>query len=136
MYSYTIHASRRRIDARVGATTSGAELLDGMKALLADPAFDPTYAILIDLRALERAPSVPELAELANFVRSHAKSPDARRAFVTASPVFYQIARLFTQLARGAAARYRVFRSVDDAEGWLASMVLDEPDGDEEPDAR
>ena len=119
MFAYDIHSSRRRIDVHVGAQTSGTELLEGMEALLADPAFDPTYGILIDLRELERAPSVPELAELAQFVRTHAVAPDARRAFVTTSPVFLGIAQLFTRLARAAGSRYRVFRSPVDAEAWL-----------------
>ena len=128
MFSYAIHPSRKRIEAHVGATTSGAELLGGMKALLDDPAFDPAFGILIDLRELERAPSVAELAELATFVKSRAVSPGARRAFVTSSPVFDQLALLFTQLARGAAARYRVFRTSEDAESWLAGANVEEDD--------
>ncbi len=128
MFSYVIHPARQRIDAHVGAITSRAELLEGMKALLDDAAFDPTFGILIDLRELERAPSVPELADLANFVRSRAVSPDARRAFVTSSPVFYGLALLFTKLARAAVARYRVFRAIEDAESWLAGSEVAEND--------
>ena len=127
MFAHDIHSSRRSIDVHVGAQTSGTELLEGMEALLADPAFDPTYGILIDLRELERAPSVPELAELAHFVRTHAVAPDARRAFVTTSPVFLGIAQLFTQLARAAGSRYRVFRSPADAEAWLSADKDDAP---------
>ena len=130
MFSYVIHPDRHRINAHVGAETSGAELLEGMETLLADDQFDPTFAILIDLRELKRAPPVAELAELANFVRSHSVTPDARRAFVTSSPVFHQIAQLFTLLARGAAARYRVFRSTEDAEAWLSGAEVDEPGDD------
>lgn len=133
MFSYAIHPARHRINAHVGAETSGAELLQGMEALLADEEFDPTFAILIDLREMKRAPPVAELAELANFVRSHAVAPDARRAFVTSSPVFHQIAQLFTLLARGAAARYRVFRSAQDAEAWLTGQLADDPDEVAEP---
>ena len=128
MFSYTIDPSRRRIDAHVGATTSGPELLEGMEKLLDDPGFDSAFGILIDLRELERAPSVPELADLANFVRARATTPTARRAFVTSSPVFYQLANLFTQLARGAAASYHVFRSTEDAESWLSGGDVDKTD--------
>lgn len=134
MFSYVIQPSQRRVNAHVGAQTSGAELLEGMETLLADPAYDPSFSILIDLRELKRAPPVAELAELANFVRSRAVTPDARRAFVTSSPVFHQIAQLFTRLARGAAARYRVFRSTEDAEAWLAGQPVDEPDEDSDGD--
>ena len=133
MFSYRIDPSRRRVDAHVGATTSGPELLQGMEGLLEDPAFDPSFGILIDLRELERAPPVAELADLANFVRSRAATPVARRAFVTSSPVFYQLAKLFTQLTRGA-ARYRVFRSTDDAESWLAGLSVPEPDESDDTD--
>jgi hypothetical protein len=134
MFSYVIQPSGRRINAHVGAQTSGAELLEGMEALLADPDYDPSFSILIDLRQLERAPSVPELAELANFVRARAVTRDARRAFVTSSPVFHQIAKLFTRLARGAAARYRVFRSTEDAEAWLGGTAIDESDEESDED--
>ena len=119
MFSYTIHPSRRRIEVQLGALTSGSELVDGMQELLGDPSFDPAYGILIDIRSLERAPSVAELAEFANFVRAHAVTPGARRAFVTSSPVFYEAAVLFTRLAKGTVVSYRVFRSLTAAEEWL-----------------
>jgi len=134
VFSYAIHPTHHRINVHVGAETSGSELLEGMETLLADPAFDPAFGILIDLRELVRAPSVPELAELATFVRSRATSPDARRAIVTSSPVFYQIARLFTRLARDAATRYQVFRSTGDAEAWLAGIAAEPPDDEEDGD--
>jgi hypothetical protein len=51
---------------------------------------------------------------------------------VTASPVFLGLAQLFTRLARGAAARYRAFRSTEDAESWLAGDAVDSLDGDED----
>ena len=130
MFSYVIHPSRNRIDAHVGAATSGAELVNGMETLLDDAAFDPTYGILIDLTELERAPSVAELADLANFVRSRAVTAGARRAFVTSSPVFYELAQLFTTLARAAVAKYRVFRTSEDAERWLGGAEVEE---EEEP---
>lgn len=130
MFTYVIDSSRRRIDADVGALTSGAELLAGMESLMGDPAFDPAYGVLIDLRELQRAPSVAELADLANFVRTRAVTPDARRAFVTSSPVFYQLAMLFTKLARGTVAMYRVFRSIEQAESWLGGASI--PDAEEE----
>ncbi|CAN5164712.1 hypothetical protein BH09GEM1_BH09GEM1_22870 [soil metagenome] len=130
MFSYVIHPARRRVEAHVDAMTSGAELKDGMEALLDDPKFDPTFGILIDLRELVRAPSVSDLAELASFVRLRAVSPDARRAFVTSSPVFYQLALLFTKLTQGTVARYRVFRSTDAAESWLAGGEGKEGEGE------
>jgi hypothetical protein len=131
MFSYVIHDARRRIDAHVGASTSGAELAEGMKTLLGDTGFDPTFAILIDLRQLERAPSVAELAELAIMVRNRAVAPNARRAFVTSSPVFYQLAVLFTRLTRGAVSKYRVFRELPQAEEWLNGAELPDDDDDE-----
>ena len=126
MFSYRIHPARQRIDVHVGAKTSGAELVQGIEALLDDAGFNPSFAVFIDLRELEVAPSVAELAELANFIRARATDPDARRAFVTSSPVFYELALLFTRLTKGAVATYRVFREVEDAESWLGGAALPE----------
>lgn len=120
MFIYSVDPARKRVLARITGETSGSELGQGMRAILADAAFDPSFTVLIDVRRMEKTPSVLDLRELAVAVRAAATVTGARRAIVTESEVFYQIGQLFEAFTAGAASRYRVFRSIAEAELWLA----------------
>lgn len=119
MFIYSVDPARSRVLARITGDTSGAELSQGMRSVLADASFDPSFTVLIDVRRMERTPSVLELRELAVAVRAAATVAGARRAIVTESEVFYQVAQLFEAFTAGAVSRYRVFRSMAEAEEWL-----------------
>lgn len=120
MFVYELDRPRRRVLVRVSGETSGRELTAGLRAIMADPDFSPAFSALIDLRMVEKTPSVGELRELAITVRAAATVTGARRAIVTEHEVFYQVAQLFELFTAGAASRYRVFRSMGEAEDWLA----------------
>lgn len=119
MFVYAVDTARKRVEVRITGETSGAELGQGMRAVLADAAFDPSFAVLIDIRRMEKTPSVLDLRELAVAVRAAAIVAGARRAIVTEHEVFYQVAQLFEAFTAGAISRYRVFRSMAEAEEWL-----------------
>ena len=120
MLTYAVDSARKRIDVQIGGTTSGAEIQTGIRTILDDPMFDPEYAMLIELRALEQAPTIPELRDIAMIVRANAVT-SARRAIVTEQLLFYGLAVLFALLTDAAATRYHAFRSRDEAEAWLSA---------------
>ena len=61
MLTYAVDSARKRIDVQIGGTTSSAEIQTGIRSVLDDAAFDPTYPVLIDLHAREQTPTSPEL---------------------------------------------------------------------------
>ena len=120
MFTYVLDPARERVDVHVGGSTSGAEILTGLREVLDDPRFNPAHSVIIDLGKLEQTPTIAELRDIALTVRANSVGTGARRAMVTASPVFYELARLFARLTAGSASRYRAFRTRDEAEAWLS----------------
>lgn len=119
MFLYDVDSTAGRTHVYVGGTTSGAEILAGIRSVVADPAFDPANPVLVDLRPLERIPSIAELRDIAIAIRTGGTVKGARRAIVTESAIFRSMAELLITLSAGALPEYRVFRAIEDAEAWL-----------------
>ena len=134
MFKHDMDPTRRRVNVVVSGRTSGAELMTGLREVLDDPQFDPSYAVLIDLGTLEQTPTIAELRDIALAVRANSVGTGARRAMVTSSTVFYELASLFARLTAGSASKYRAFRNRPDAEAWLGETGPS--DDEEESDSR
>ena len=130
MLTYVLDPERKRVELHVSGKSSGAELMTGLRGVLDDPRFDAEYTILIDVASLEQSPTISELRDVALAVRANSVGSGARRAIVTSSAVFFELARLFARLTAGSASKYRAFRTREEAEVWLAEtgMVDDESD--------
>ena len=123
MFKHDTDPTQRRVNVVVGGKSSGAELMTGLRKVLDDPQFDPSYAVLIDLSTLEQTPTIAELRDIALAVRANSVGTGARRAMITSSTVFYELARLFARLTAGSASKYRAFRNRVDAEAWLGETA-------------
>jgi hypothetical protein len=101
--------------------TGQAERLAAMQAWLSDPAFRPGLHTLADFSDATNVPSLPELEEIAAFIRGHAKKiGQIKIAIVTNRPVTFGVARQFGALAPGEFLTVRVFKDRDEALAWLA----------------
>jgi hypothetical protein len=104
----------------VGETTQ-PERLEAMRAWLNDPAFRPGLQTLCDFTAATSIPTLPELNEIAGFIRSHAAAIGRKKmAIVTSRPLTYGVARQFGALAPGGLLTVQVFKDRDEALAWLA----------------
>ena len=130
MFTYDLNPSRQRADVVVSGKTSGAELMAGLRDLLDDPKFDAGYGILIDLAGVELSPTIAELRDVALAVRANSVGTGARRAMVTSSTVFFELAQLFARLTSGSASKYRAFKSREEAEEWLGKPGPTEDESD------
>jgi hypothetical protein len=83
----------------------------------ADPAFDPSFQQLCDLRPVTRiTTSVETLRFLA---QSRLFLPGVKRAFVVGREVDFGLARLFQAYSEVEGGTVEVFRNMSDAESWL-----------------
>jgi hypothetical protein len=92
------------------------DLLEHYTALAADPAFDPGFSQLVDLRDVERV----EIER--PYIRRHALERlfgGMQRALVVSSDGHYELARIYGAFAQYASQNVRVFRDMHDAEQWL-----------------
>ena len=115
--SYRIDVARRLVLTRAWGVFTAQELYDNFNSLAADPAFDPSFAQLVDLREVQRPYMEPSI------IRRHAleylfggKTP---RALVTSTDVAYELARMYSDVAAVVPQNVRVFRDMHDAEHWL-----------------
>ncbi len=128
MLKYVLNPAQKRVEIHVSGKSSGAELMTGLRGVLDDPRFDAEYTILIDVATLQQSPTISELRDVALAVRANSVGSGARRAIVTSSTVFFELARLFARLTAGSASTYRAFRTREEAEAWLVDTGTVEED--------
>lgn len=126
---YEIDATARRVSVRLAGVTSGPEISEAVRAILADAAFEDDFSALVDLSDLAGTPSVAELRDVAATIKESARPTGARRAIVTDSRVFFSLGELFTTFTAGAGSTYRMFLDREDAEAWLLSSGRGETRG-------
>ena len=115
--TYRIDVARRLALSRMWGVFTAQDLFDHYNRLAADPAFDPTFSQLVDLRGVEQV-------ELETpVIRRHALEglfhSSAQRALVVSSAHHYELARIYAAFAAYASQKVRVFRDMRDAEEWL-----------------
>jgi hypothetical protein len=117
--SYSIDQARRVVSSRGWGDLTDADLADHQAALLADPAFDPTFAQLCDLREVTSESQVTVLG-VRYLAGRDVFAPWARRAFVAPRPLSFGLARMFALLrkSRGELA-IEVFRELPSASHWV-----------------
>lgn len=110
------------IPRRIVLTTEWGELSDAdlrglYDRIREDPAFDPAFRQLCDLRNVTKiTTSVETLRYLA---QSRIFSPGAKRAFVVGREVDFGLARLFQAYSESEGQIVEVFRNLSEAEAWL-----------------
>jgi hypothetical protein len=115
---FRIDPSRRLVVSRAWGAVTAAELRAHYRQLVVDPAFDPTYRQLTDVREVTDFELPSSL--LADVAAHPVFAPGTRRAFVVSGPVAYGLARMFGAYAEGARQEVQVFRDLAAAEAWLA----------------
>jgi hypothetical protein len=121
--SYEIDRRRRLVISRGSNVVTDEELIDHYVSLRRDPAFDPTYRQLIELREVRRFDTAEVTLEAAARLRVFA--PEVRRAIVAPEDEAFERARRFASFAGLQSQWVEVFRTERAAMAWL----------DGEPDA-
>jgi hypothetical protein len=115
--SYTIDPARRMVVTRSSGVMTDADVIAIRAQFAADPAFDPQYAQLSDLRDLT------DVALSASMIDAIASTsvfrPSTRRAFVAYTPFQFGIARMFAAVSEAHRQQVQVFRSMAEAESWV-----------------
>jgi hypothetical protein len=114
---HDVDVSRRLVRTREWGELSDDDLRSMYDRIRKDPAFDPSYRQLSDLRAVTKmTTSVETLRFLA---QSRIFQPGTRRAFVVGREVDFGLARLFQAYSEVEGQTVEVFRNLAEAEVWL-----------------
>lgn len=115
--AYEIDPPRRLVISRWWGITDDEELIAHYERLRHDPAFDPTYWELVDVREVERYTTADVTIEAVARVRMFAAG--VRRAAIASNDVAFGLARMFGTYAESQGHLIEVFRTERGALEWL-----------------
>jgi hypothetical protein len=115
--SYTIDPGLRLVISRAWGLFTNEELITHYQRLRTDPAFDPSFRQLVDLRAVQALDMAPVTLETVAQLRVFA--PGSRRVLLTSSLPQYGAARRFARYAEAVDQEIRVLYDAESAEAWL-----------------
>jgi hypothetical protein len=116
--AYEIDPRRRLVLSRGWGVLTDEDLMAHYERLRADPAFDPTYGQLADLRDVERVATAGVTIEVVARIRVFA--PGVRRAVIASDDVAFGMARMFASFAEPQDQQIEVFRDARAAEDWVS----------------
>lgn len=114
--TFVIHAS---------GDVTYAEVQRSIDDILAHRDFDERRKLLVDARAVEAAPSTGELRAIVRDMKPLFDKRVSVMAIVTDTTFVYGVARMFAVFAESFGLRVRAFRTMEDAEVWLAVQPKD-----------
>ncbi|HTE46570.1 MAG TPA: hypothetical protein VK636_15060, partial [Gemmatimonadaceae bacterium] len=127
--------ARRLVTTRSFGVMTDGDVNEIRDSFAADPAFDPTYAQLSDLRDLTDADL--SVAMMDRIAQTSVFRPSTRRAYVAHTPFQFGIARMFAGMSDVHGQRVYVFRTMTEAERWIAGAEADtgsDAESDADPD--
>lgn len=122
---YLVDARKRLVYVRFGKKLTAATITAYAHALRVDPEFNPTFAEIIDTRAVEEVTIRPQDAvALADAVDPF--SLDSRRAFVACELAQINAARMH-RILRSPSKNIGIFSSMAEAEAWVHQEIHEPP---------
>lgn len=124
--AFEIDVPRRLVICRCWGVLTSDELVSHYRALRSDPAFDPGFSQIADLREVTAFDVDTRVLSSRTLVTTFA--PTARRALVAPTDVGYALSFVYGRYAQSAEKNVQVFRVMRDAEQWLGlRMRADAP---------
>ena len=118
-YEYRIDPAARRVVIRGFGPSTFEESQRAAEALIADPGYNPTFAILVDGRELEYLASYQDalrFRDMFGLLRTSFRGPIA---VVVQGTARYGVSRMIATMADLVGVRMEAFLSISDAEGWI-----------------
>src|SRR5438552_71223 len=92
---YNIDPERRLIETRIRGETTVREIEDYLRRLAEDPAYQPAYDSLVDLRESPTLFTSAEIRSLSEFVRAHTASTPCRLAVIAGTEAAFGLLRMY-----------------------------------------
>lgn len=91
-----------------------------MESALADPAFRPGFAVLLDRRGVSHTPTTETIKRAAEFFTLRRKLLEGcRMAAVVEAGSVYGMGRMLEAVSEGGPVTFRVFTAYEEASHWL-----------------
>ena len=120
--TYRIDPDAKLIRTRCMGEVTFTEVADHFRELERDPACGEDFDVVLDLSEVSSIPTPGQLrAVTIEIERLQPKIPFRACAVVANTDVLFGMSRMFEAFAEERFRAIRVFRTVEEAEGWLAS---------------
>jgi hypothetical protein len=118
--SHAIEPTARRVTIRVDGPTSYQDWEDSIRAVLADPQFQPGFDFLSDRRSADPPPTIDMVRRAVGFFELNRRQfGTCRWALVVSGPAAYGMGRMAEALAAETGVRVKVFTQMAAADQWL-----------------
>jgi SpoIIAA-like len=122
--TYAVQPHEPIVIATLAGNLQLRDYRDTLHRALADPRYQPGSAILLDVRAVDRLPSIDDLRGLVGLARELSARAVEPFAIVVATDLQFVAGRLFATLASATInLETRVFRTMDAAMSWLQTAI-------------
>jgi hypothetical protein len=115
--TYTIDPRNRLVQSHASGLVTAEDFLEHGKRLAEDPAFDPSFDQILDLREATQVelptPALKGMASLRLFTAG------SRRALVASRDLAFGLARMYESLRADAPESIKAFRTMEEARAWL-----------------
>lgn len=118
-YDVDIDPARRRITVRAYGPSTFEEARASADSLIADPEFEPRFAILVDGRELEYLASYADALQFRDMFHRLRTSFRGPIGVVVQGTARYGVSRMIATLADLVGVRMEAFLSLPEAEAWL-----------------
>ena len=118
-YEYKIDVAARRTTVRAFGPSSFDEARRTAEALIAEPGYDPMFAILVDGRELEYIASYQDALQFRDMFELLRASFRGPIAVVVHGTARYGVSRMIATMADLVGVHMEAFRTIPDAETWL-----------------
>jgi hypothetical protein len=115
--TYAIDPQRRLVVSEAAGIVTAEDFLEHGKRLAEDPAFDPAFDQILDLRNARQV-EVPTAA-LKGMASLRLFGPGSRRAIVAPRDLTFGLARMYESLRADAPESMKTFRTIEEARVWL-----------------
>lgn len=128
--SYTIDRARRLVTILYHRQPTFADWAATMRAILADPRFEPGFRFLSDRRTVPEPPTAAYIRQVSAFLIDHAAQlRNSRLAMVVSNPATYGMARMSEPKIEPAGLEAASFFDLPAALHWLETGGTPQPGG-------
>ena len=118
-FEFALSERDRRIQVTARGPVDVGESLAAGLALTQQPDFQPHYAVLVDAREIEFAPSAMEIEHLGRALARFKESFLGRIALLVQGTLMFGIMRMLCSVAEANGFPMRPFTDLDEACAWL-----------------
>ena len=120
-YDVSIDAAARRVLVRAHGPSTFEEARGSAERLVSDPAFEPTFSILVDGRDLEYLASYEDALQFRDMFQRLKGSFRGPIGVVVQGTARYGVSRMVASLLDLVGVKMEAFLSLPEAETWLDS---------------